>query len=166
MQKGGCGFKLEDISGQLEGLEKTQAPQTGTFGDSRCRNPYRQYPPAPGHRTPPFLGSPLEPCASELLTPLYRRQHIVAGRLGLGLEEPLYSPFQAGKEHIGPQGLKGSCAQALDQSLRGTHKSGKAGPAPLNRVEDTTTPPSTAVPFQAALRPEAPSLAPRLHGPP
>lgn len=45
-----------------------------------------------------------------------------------------------------------------------THKNGKAGLAPLNRVGDTATPPSIPVPAQAVLGPETPLLAPHLHG--
>lgn len=80
---GGCGFKLEDIVGQLEASEETQpAPQTGTFGDSGRRNPY------PRHRTsaldPLSWGSPLEHGAGIGLTPLYRRESTVVETLRAG----------------------------------------------------------------------------------
>lgn len=82
-KKGGCGFKLEDIAGQLEASEETRpARQTGTVGDSGLRNPY------PRHRTwaldPLSWGSPLEHGAGIGLTPLYRRKSTVVEMLRAG----------------------------------------------------------------------------------
>lgn len=115
---------------------------------------------------PPSLGSPARALCQRALTPTSQAAAHSPGRPGLGLEEALTRPFQHGKKQIGPQGLKGSCAQALDQSLGTPARVAKLDWIPLNRVEDTTTPPATTVPAQAALGPQAPLLAPHIHGPP